>query len=256
MTRDAGYQVFDEAQFQRALGQPRLQGHVPTFLKSNRAEPIRVIPEPELQATTRQWFVDFERKLEHLSAKLGQDLSWVMVWAKKYWWSFLARDMSLNAELYAPDMTYIDPTTFGRTIVGNDEFVTYNFAFFDAIPDWRYDPLPDQVYVDVTPEGKVRTVIRYLGSGHWTGPLKLYPYDDSAPKIHGDGRFIQAPAVDRYHFNDDGLMEHGETLYDAFDVLQRAGVMPRDDSWQVHTLFGASRVLATATRLKRRLGRA
>ena len=53
--------------------------------------------------------------------------------------------MSLNHELYAPDIRYTDVTTFGRTIVGIDEFVKYNFAFFDAIPDWRYDPLPDQV---------------------------------------------------------------------------------------------------------------
>ncbi|MFI2561125.1 hypothetical protein ACH49Y_24065, partial [Nocardia farcinica] len=33
------------------------------------------------------------------------DLSWLMTWAKKYWWSFLVRDMSVNDELYAPDST-------------------------------------------------------------------------------------------------------------------------------------------------------
>lgn len=243
--------MFDEKLFQEALARPRLRGQVPEFLNSNRAEPIRVVREPELQATTQKWFVDWEQKLEFYS-KLGVDLSWLMEWAKKYWWSFLVRDMTLNHELYAPDMTYVDVTTFGRTIVGIDDFVTYNFAFFDAIPDWRYDPLPDQVFVDVTPEGKVRTVIRYLGSGHWSGPLKLYPYDESAPQIHGDGRFIQAIGVDRYEFNDEGLLQNGETLFDSFDALQRAGVMPRDDSWQFHTLFAASRIPSTANRLIRK----
>lgn len=52
-----------------------------------------------------------------------------------------------------------------------------------AIPDWRYDPLPDQVYVDVQPDGTVRTVIRYIGSGHFSGALRMYPYDESAPTI-------------------------------------------------------------------------
>ncbi|WP_245662824.1 hypothetical protein [Nocardia vermiculata] len=107
------------------------------------------------------------------------------------------------------NIRYTDVTTLGRTIVGIDEFVKYNFAFFDAIPDWRYDPLPNQVYPDVTPEGPGRTVIRYMGSGHWTGPLRSYPYDESTPVIYGNGRFVQCPAVDRYHFNAEGLLEEG-----------------------------------------------
>ena len=87
--------------------------------------------------------------------------------------------MDINDELYAPDVRYpMSPRSADHR--RRDEFVTYNFAFFDAIPDWRYDPLPDQVYLDVTPEGKVRTVIRYIGSGRWTGLLRLYPYDERA----------------------------------------------------------------------------
>jgi hypothetical protein len=244
--------VFSEEAFQEALGRPRLQGWVPEYLNSNRAVPVRVIPEAELQATTKQWFVDFDRRIEDYR-KFDVDLSWMMTWAKKYWWSFLVRDMSVNEELYTPDVKYTDVTTFGRTIVGIDEFVTYNFAFFDAIPDWRYDPLPGQVYIDRTPEGKWRTVIRYIGSGHWTGPLRFFPYDESAPSIHGNGQFIQCPAVDRYHFNEDGLMDEGETLYDSFDVLQRAGILPRDESWQFHTLVAASKVTSTVQRVKREL---
>jgi hypothetical protein len=246
--RVKGSLMFDEEQFQQALRQPRLSKPVPEFLNSNRAVPIRAIPEAELQARTLEWFGEFERKLE-LYGKLGVDLSWLMEWAKKYWWSFLVRDMSLNHELYAPDIRYTDVTTFGRTIVGIDEFVKYNFAFFDAIPDWRYDPLPNQVYLDVTPESRVRTVIRYIGSGHWTGPLRLYPYDESAPVIYGNGRFIQCPAVDRYHFNADGLMEEGETLYDFLDATQRGGVLPRDDSWQFRALMAASKLPALLARI-------
>ncbi|OFB40346.1 hypothetical protein BA059_10045 [Mycolicibacterium sp. (ex Dasyatis americana)] len=243
--------MFDEELFQKALDQPRLQGHVPTYLKSNRAEPIRVLQEPELQAMTKQWFVDFESKLDHYSKHFQTDLSWVMTWAKKYWWSFLVRDMDLNHELYAPDIKYTDVSTFGHTIRGIDEFVTYNFAFFEAIPDWRYDPLPDQVYLDVKPDGTVRTMIRYIGSGHWTGALRLHPFDDSAPRVYGTGQFIQCPAVDRYHFNKDGLMEEGETLYDIVDGLQRGGILPGGDSRLLRGLFGLSKVPATASRLTR-----
>ncbi|MGV9713654.1 nuclear transport factor 2 family protein [Gordonia sp. NPDC003424] len=247
--------MYSEEAFQEALSQPRLSRPVPEFLDSNRAVPIRAIPEAELQATTLEWFEMFDKKLDYLSRVHDRDLTWLMTWAKKYWWSFLVRDMSINDELYAADVRYTDVTTFGRTIVGIDDFVTYNFAFFDAIPDWRYDPLPDQVYVDVTPEGLVRIVIRYMGSGHWSGPLRLYPYDDTAPTIYGNGRFIQAPAVDRYHFNADRLMAEGETLYDFLDAVQRAGVLPRDDSWQFRTLMGASKIPAITRRIRQRLGR-
>jgi len=247
--------MFDEAEFQKALSSPRLRQPIPEYLASNRAEPIRVLQEDELQEMTRQWFVSFEEKLDFYS-KLGHDLSWLMDWAKKYWWSWLARDMDHNHELYTPDLRYTDVTTFGRTIVGLDEFVKYNFAFFAAIPDWRYDPLPDQVFMDVTPEGRVSFVIRYIGSGHWDGPLRLYPYDDIAPAVYGNGRFIQCPAIDRYHFNADGLMEEGETLYDIVDGTQRAGVLPAGDSWQLRMMFGASKIPATVESVRRRLGRA
>ncbi|MEV3963347.1 nuclear transport factor 2 family protein [Nocardia sp. NPDC050193] len=240
--------MFSEEEFQAALGRPRLARPVPTNLAANRSVPIRAIPEDELQKTTQQWFVDFQAKLDDYD-KRGFEVGWLMEWAKKYWWSWLARDMSANRELYTEDVRYTDVTTFGRTIVGIEEFEKYNFAFFDAIPDWRYDPIPDQVYIDVTPDGRVRTMIRYIGSGHWSGPLRLYPYDDSAPVIYGNGRFVQCPAVDRYHFNADHLMEEGETLYDAFDALQRGGIMPRDDSWQFKSIFAASRIPALLSRL-------
>jgi hypothetical protein len=163
--------------------------------------------------------------------------------------------MSLNHELYTEDLRYKDPTTFGRTMVGLDEFVTYNFVYFAAIPDWRYDPLPNQVYLDFTPDGEVRFVIRYLGSGHWDGPLKVYPYDDSAPALVGNGTFVQCTAVDRYHFNTDGLMYEGETLFDAFDATQSAGIMPGPDSWQFSTLLRAAGLATTVGKTVRRVTR-
>ncbi|MFW0793024.1 nuclear transport factor 2 family protein [Gordonia sp. CPCC 205515] len=247
--------MFSEEAFQEALGKPRLSRPAPEFLDSNRAVPIRALSESELQQTTLEWFEMFDKKLDYLGRRHDADLTWLMTWAKKYWWSFLVRDMSINDELYAPDIRYTDVTTFGRTIVGIDEFVKYNFAFFDAIPDWRYDPLPDQVYVDVTPDGTVRIVIRYIGSGHFSGALRLYPYDDSAPTLYGDGRFIQCTAVDRYHFNADHLMAEGETLYDFLDATQRAGILPRDDSRLFRVLMSASKLPVVMRDLTRRIGR-
>lgn len=53
---------FDQERFQEALARPRLQQPLPEYLPGNRAGgKVRVIPEEELQAMTRQWFVDFDR---------------------------------------------------------------------------------------------------------------------------------------------------------------------------------------------------
>ena len=161
------------------------------------------------------------------------------------------RDMSFNHELYTPDLKYKDPTTFGRIIVGMDDFVRYNFAFFDAIPDWRYDPLPGQVYVDITPDGELRVLIRYVGSGHFSGSLRFYPFDETAPVLHGVGTFVQCTAIDRYHFNTDGLMYEGETLWDFIDATQSAGIMPSDESWLFKTLMKSSKLLSVAQGVKR-----
>lgn len=248
--------MFDDDAFARALAAPRLAHPVPAFVDSNRSVPIRAVPEHELQAGTAQWFTTFATTLDYLSACHDVDLTWLLTWTKKYWWSFLVRDTSVNDELYTPDLRYTDVTTFGRTIVGIDDFMAYNDAFFAAIPDWRYDPLPGQVYLDVTRDGVVRLVIRYLGSGHWTGPLRLYPYDDGAPAIHGTGRFVQAPALDRYHFTPDGLLAEGETLYDFLDVAQRARLLPRDDSRAFRVMTAASRLPGVMRRVTARVRRA
>lgn len=245
--------MFDESQFQAALSLPRLRQPLPKFLPGNRAGArVPVIDEDELNAMTARWFVDLDRKVAHY-AGFGVDIAWVVEWAKKYWWSWLMRDMSLNHELYTQDLRYKDPTTFGRIIVGQEEFLKYNFAFFDAIPDWRYDPLPGEIYIDLTPEGETRIVIRYIGSGHFDGALRFYPYDESAPVLKGVGTFVQCTAVDRYHFNADGLMYEGETLFDLLDATQSAGIVPSGDSWQLRALMKASYVPSALQDLRRAL---
>ncbi len=242
--------MFDQARFEEALATPRLRQPLPEFLPVRRGgERVRVLTEPELNAMTRRWFEDYERKIEYY-ARRGIDVGWTLEWAKKYWWSWLMRDMSLNDELYEPDLRYRDVSTLGRTITGLEEFIKYNFAFFEAIPDWRYDPLPGQIYLDVTPEEEVRVVVRYIGSGHWEGPLRLYPYDEKAPTIHGTGAFIQCSAVDRYHFNRDRRMYEGETLYDIFEALQCAGILPSDDSRVFRAVMGATKLPEALRRIR------
>lgn len=242
---------FDEALFREALERPRLQQPVPEYLSGNRsAGRIRVMQEDELRAMTKRWFVEFEQRIAYYGEH-GIDIRWMLDWAKKYWWSWLARDMSRNHELYTPDLRYVDPTTFGRTLVGLEEFVAYNFAFFDAIPDWRYDPLPGQVYLDLAPNGEAKIMIRYVGSGHFSGSLRFHPYDESAPVLHGAGTFVQCTAVDRYHFNADGLMYEGETLWDFIDATQSAGLMPSADSFAFKGLLGASKLVRLTRGLSR-----
>ncbi|WP_433755568.1 nuclear transport factor 2 family protein [Nocardia sp. CA-135398] len=243
--------MFDEEKFQRSLRQPRLAQPIPRIL-NNRAEPVKVLDEPALTAMTQQWFDEYEKKIEFYHQH-GLDIAWTLEWAKKYWWSWQTRDMSHNHELYTENLRYKDVTTLGATMIGLDQFVEYNFAFFDAIPDWRYDPIPGQSYLDVAPDGEVRIVVRYYGSGHLVGPLKLHPYGTDTVALPGNGAFIQCTAVDRYHFNTDHLMYEGETLYDLIDGVQLAGLLPGPSSKSFRWLM---RGAALATRVSTRLNRA
>ncbi|MGV0806594.1 nuclear transport factor 2 family protein [Mycolicibacterium setense] len=243
--------MFDVNLLEQELDKPRLRQPLPEFLSTNRGVRARVIPEGDLNKMHRQWFVELERRIEFLG-KHGIDIGWLHEWSAKYTWSWLARDMSRNNELYTRDLRYIDPTTFGRTIVGLDAFVNYNFAFLNAISDWRYDPFPDQMYIDVTADGETRMVVRYMGSGYFDGTLRLYPYDDTAPALTGKGNFVQSCAVDRYHFNADGLMYFGETLWDFIDVAQSTGMVPRDDSWQFKALMRVSQIPSVVQRIRSR----
>ncbi len=245
--------AFTEESFQAALRLRRWRAEPPEFVTGNRGEPVRSVSEEQLTADALQWFADLEAKVEFYRG-LGVDLDWLVTWTKKYWWSWLTRDMSVSDELYTQDVRWKDVSSFGRTMVGIPEFIKYNFCFFDAIPDWRYDPLLGQLYLDVTPEGRVSFAVRYIGSGHWDGPLRLYPYDDGAPAIPGTGRFVQVSAVDRYHFTEDGLMSHGETLFDIIDGLQSSLLLPRDDSWQFRSMMSATGLGVSVRKLLGPLG--
>ncbi|GAA4814021.1 hypothetical protein ACFQ0K_05930 [Nocardioides caeni] len=242
--------VFTEEMFQEALRQPRLRQPLPDVLLT-RAEPIPVMDEDELSAMTRRWFAEYEAKIAFY-ADHGLDIGWTLEWAKKYWWSWLVRDMSFNHELYTDDLLYKDVTTMGGYTRGLKEFVDYNFAFFDAIPDWRYDPIPGQVFLDPRPDGSMGMAVRYYGSGHLVGPLKLHPYDDTAMTIPGNGAFVQCTAVDRYHFNADGLMYEGETLYDILDAVQTTGMLPAPQSRGFNAMMRTAGLAnAVATRVRR-----
>lgn len=244
---------YSEEKFQQALRKRRYRQPAPEFVTGNRGAPVRSMSEDKLSADAVRWFDEFEAKITFYE-KLDVDLSWLLDWTKKYWWSWLERDMSIAEELYVPGVKYKDVSSFGRTMVGIDEFIKYNFAFFDAVPDLRYDPLPGQVYLDVTPAGEVRFAVRYVGSGHWDGPLRLYPYDETAPAIPGTGQFVQITAVDRYHFDSSGRMAEGETLFDILDAAQVSTLLPRDDTWQFHALMRAAAVGNAARKTIRRLG--
>jgi len=241
--------MFSEDAFKGALSRQKLKKPAPAFVQGNRSHRVRVITEPELNAMTTQWFVEFEKKISFYE-KLGYDLSWFSLWLKKWWWAWFEYDMELVGELCMHDIVYKDPVSFGRPLIGLKEFIAYNDAFFDAIPDWRYDPLPNQFYFDVSPGGEVRFAVRYIGTGHWDGPLKVYPFDKKSLAIAGTGAFMQCSAVDRYHFNSDRKMCEGETLWDAFDALQMSGLLPNDTSPAFRALTGAARIPAAFKRAR------
>lgn len=242
---------FTEANFQEALARPRLREAVPDFMPGNRSGgKVRVLKEPELMAMTTQWFEEFESKLEFYEQH-GLKVRWLLPWLKEYWWTWQMRDFSRLPNLMVPDARWKDPTTFGRELVGIQEFIDYNVVFFEAIPDWRYDLIPGQTFIDVMPNGDVRMAGRYYGSGHWEGPLLFYPYKKYSPGLWGTGQFIQCTAVDRYHFNAEGLMTHGETLFDIIDGAQSVGQLPGGDSWQFKMMLNASRIPHLAARAKK-----
>lgn len=243
-----------EAKFQAALDRKRLRTPAPEYVQGTRSHAEPVFSEDELNRQTHEFFLECEQQIRFYSEHLGHDIMWLQDWLKKWWWAWLVRDMEcVRTELCTADCTYKDPVSFGRQLVGIDEFIAYNDAFFDAIPDWRYDPLPGQIYINVSPNGDVRLAARYIGTGHWDKPLRMYPFTASAAALPATGAFMQAPAVDRYHFNADGKLCHGETLWDAFEAMQMSSVLPSDDSLAFKALMRAAGVGALANRLRSRL---
>ncbi|MGW0057450.1 nuclear transport factor 2 family protein [Nocardia nova] len=243
---------YSPEKFEQAMDRRMLKKAPPKLFRGNRSQAERVFTEDELNANARTWFQQFEEQISFYE-KLGHDLQWVVDWTKKWWWSWLVRDFDVVAELCTRDVTYKDPVSFGKTLVGLQEFIDYNVAFFDAIPDWRYDPLPGESFLQVNPDGTVQMMVRYLGTGHWDGPLKVYPFDETATSLPGNGAFMQCSAVDRYYWNADHMLYKGETLWDAFEGLQGSGVFPEAGSLPFKLLMNALRVPNTAARLRRSL---
>lgn len=234
----------------RALERSSLKQTPPEFVRGNRSTSEPVLSEPELNNSARVWFEQFEQQIEFYGT-LGHDLSWILDWTKKWWYAWLLRDMDVVADICTADMTYKDPVCLGKPLVGIDEFIAYNFAFFDAIPDLRYDPLPGQSFLQLNPDGSAQMMVRYIGTGHWDRPLKMYPFDETAASLPGNGAFMQCSAVDRYYWNADHKLHHGETIWDAFDVLQMSRVFPSADSFQFKLLMNALKVPNAVTRIRR-----
>lgn len=244
--------MFTEGQFKKDLKRKVLRKPPPEFVQGNKSFAERVIDEGELNANTRQWFVECEKQVAFYSDRLGHDLGWLLEWTKQWWWSWLVRDMDVVRQLCAEDVVYKDPASFGRPIVGIQAFIDYNEAFFDAIPDWRYDPLPGESFISVHPDGSAQMMVRYVGTGHWDKPLRVYPFDKDALAIPATGAFMQCPAVDRYHFDGGGRLNKGETLWDGFEAMQMSGVLPSADGLPFRALLAAAQAPALATRLSRR----
>lgn len=244
----------DERKFEAALSRRTLRKPPPEFLQGNRGEAVRCLSEDELIAGTKQFFREMEEQLRFYTDKLGHDVMWFNDWLRKYWaaWSG-GIDEAAVREVLSPTVSYKDPLSFGRIMVGAQAFIDYNQAFFDAAPDLRYDALPGQAAINVTPSGEVLFMARYVGCGHWDEPLRMYPFTPGSKGIPGNGVFTQLYPVDRYHFTADGVMSHGETLWDPLDALQLIKALPSDESLVFKSLVVAGGVVSTASRLRRHL---
>jgi hypothetical protein len=243
-----------EVKFQACLNRKTLLKDPPVFLKGNLAHPVRVLNEDELIAGTRQFFDEFEAQMAYYSERLDHDVTWLTGWLKRYWaaWSG-GIDEDLVRQTVAEDVVYKDPTAFGRPMVGVQNFIDYNQAFFDAATDLRYDALPGLCSVQVSPSGEVLFMARYSGCGHWDKPLRMHPWTKGARAIPATGAFVQLYPVDRYHFNADHQLCRGETLWDPMEAMQLISLLPSDTSLLFRGMMQAGSVGALATRLSRRL---
>lgn len=243
-----------EAIFQRALSRLSIAKPLPPTVQGNRSEPVLTVTEQELQQMTRRLFEDVEAQCAFYSERLGHDVMWVLDWLKKYWaaWSGGVNE-ALVRETVAENCEYKDPLSFGRTMVGVEAFIDYNQAFFDAAPDLAYYLIPGQVSLQVSPDGEVIFMGRYVGCGHWDHPLRMYPFTKGSRAIPGTGAYVQLYPVDRYHFDADHKVCRGETLWDPLESMQVIGLLPSDTSLAFGAMVEAGKVGALASRLTRRL---
>lgn len=244
-----------EARFQHALSRLSIKGEVPTVIQGNRSAPEPGMTEVQLQQRTRQLFGEVEAQCAFYTEKLGNDVMWVLEWLKKYWsaWSGGVHE-DLVRETVAEDCQYKDPLSFGRTMHGIQAFIDYNQAFFDGIPDLAYYLIPGEVSLQVSPDGDVIFMGRYVGCGHWDNPLRMYPFTPGSPAIPGTGAYVQGYAVDRYHLDPvTHKVTRGETLWDALEALQLQKLMPSDTSLAFKALVKGGQVATPAIRMSRKL---
>lgn len=249
----AEQKAFD-ARFEALLDRKTLLKPPPEYLKGNLAHPVRVLSEDELCRGTRQFFEELEAQLTYYSERLDHDVMWLNDWLRRYWAAWVGGiDEDLVRQTIAEDVEYKDPTAFGRPMVGIQNFIDYNQAFFDAATDLRYDALPGQVSIQVSPSGEVLFMARYSGCGHWDRPLRMHPWTPGARAIPATGAFVQLFPVDRYHFDEEHKLCRGETLWDPIEAMQLIKVLPSDESLLFRGMMAAGHVGALATRLTRRL---
>lgn len=238
-----------EARFQACLNRKAFKKPLPEYFGGNRSNPIKVVREDELCAGTTQFFKDVRRQLEHYS-KFGHDVMWFEGWLKKYWVAWIGGiDEALVHELIAPNCEYYDPLSFGRPMFGVQGFIDYNQGFFDATPDLRYDAIPGQASIQVTPEGELTFMARYYGTGHWEKPLRMYPFQKGSVSIPATGCFMQGTAVDRYHFDANHQLCRGETLWDPLGFMQMIGLVPNDATPAFRALMKVGTLKAKAGNL-------
>lgn len=242
-----------ETKFQAALTRRVLRKPAPAFIEGNRGVRERVQSEDELVAQSVQFFDGLHKQLSFYSERLGHDVMWLETWLKKWWIAWIGGiDHALVDELVAEDCVWKDPISFGREMKGRQLIVDYNQSVFNGVPDLRYDPIPGQVAVQVSPEGEVMMIARYYGCGHWDNPLRMYPFDENAAAIPGTGVFIRIPGVDRYHFNAQHQVCNAETLWDGFEALQLLGVLPKDTSRPFKAAVAAGQFAANLKNWSRR----
>ncbi len=243
-----------EERFRATMARKTLRKPPPPFIKGTRAHPERMETEDELCRRTHDFFATFEEDMDFYSEHTPYDVTWMTDWLKRYW---VAWDRGIDEDLVrqtvAEDCVYKDPVSFGRPMVGIQAFLDYNYAFFEAIPDLRYDGIPGECSVSVAANGEVLFMARYTGCGHWDEPLRMYPWTKNARALPATGAFMRAVAVDRYHFSPEGRIIRGETLWDAFEGLQMSSVLPSDTSLAFNAMLTVGNWTSRATRLRRKL---
>lgn len=217
---------YSNANFEVALNMPRFEQPLPSLRKDPcSGKNVLVVDEQMLMRMTMQWFAEFEAELSVYQV-CGLHLEWLLEWTKKYWYSWRLRDRSCKQDLYAQDVRWRDASPNSRVIIGIEALEQYHSAFLEVIPDWRYDPIPGHSSLAMTPNGETHLTMSFYGSGHWTGPLQVFPYAKNSPVLNGRGIFIQKTTTERYHFNKAGKLIEGETFYNPIDSSESLDLTP------------------------------